>query len=76
MRKKSDRIEGLFEKYGAIGVGLLGTLMIGPNMTMALGLAIIKSEKAILVWTLAGTALWSIALTIIGYYGVNLFNSH
>ena len=76
MRKKSDRIEGLFEKYGGIGVGLLGTVMIGPNMTMALGLAIIKSEKTILVWTLAGTAFWSIVLTIIGHYGISIFNSH
>jgi membrane protein DedA with SNARE-associated domain len=74
VKKKSDKLERLFEKYGAVGVGMLGTVMIGPNMTMAIGLAVIKSEKSILLWTLAGTALWSIVLTIIGTFGISIFN--
>jgi membrane protein DedA with SNARE-associated domain len=75
MKKKSDRLENLFEKYGALGVGLLGTVIIGPNMTMALGLAVIKSERAILAWTLAGTALWSVVLTVLGSYGISMLES-
>jgi hypothetical protein len=63
----------LFEKYGIPGMGILGTLLLGPNMTMAMGMIIVKKEKALLLWTGLGIIVWTVVLTLIGTYSVELF---
>ena len=72
LMKKSEKFSHLFEKYGAFGVGMLGPVMFGPNVTMALGIALFASGKRILAWTLAGTVLWSVVITIAGVLGLKV----
>ena len=73
MGLKKERLTMLFEKYGTAGIGLIGTLVIGPNATIAVGLALVKSDKRLLYWTLLGTAVWSAVLSVIGAVSVELF---
>lgn len=74
-RKKRDhRAARLLEKYGTAGLGLLGCLLIGPNMTMLLGLVLVKSPEKLLFWTIAGILLWTFALTILAVFSIDLFN--
>lgn len=72
MKKRARRISILFDKYGALGVGLIGSLVIGPNMAMVLGLAVVRSEKKLLYATLAGVVIWTSLLTILTYSGIDL----
>jgi membrane protein DedA with SNARE-associated domain len=72
--KKQKRLHRLFEKYGTIGMGVLGTLLMGPNMTMAIGLVIVKNEKALLLWTAVGIIIWTAALTLAGHYSIGFFS--
>lgn len=74
LQKKSKRFSAIFEKYGPAGVGLISTLIFGPNVTMALGLVIVRSDRKLLFWTLAGTLIWSVILTLIAYSSIELFN--
>jgi membrane protein DedA with SNARE-associated domain len=71
--KKKGKLNSLLEKYGIPGMGILGTLLLGPNMTMAMGMIIVKKEKALLLWTAVGIVIWTVVLTFIGTYSVELF---
>lgn len=68
--KKEKNALQLFEKYGHIGLGFFGALMIGPPMTIVLGLTLVKKQKIFLYWTLAGVVFWTLALTILGTFSV------
>ena len=68
--KKEKNALQLFEKYGHIGLGFFGALMIGPPMTIVLGLTLVKKQKIFLYWTLAGVVVWSLVLTILGTFSV------
>lgn len=72
--KKKARALQLFEKYGATGLGLLGCLLMGPNMTMLLGLVLVNSPKKLLFWTIAGIFIWTLALTMLGVLSIDLFH--
>jgi len=71
---KENRVAKLFEKYGAAGLGFLGCLLMGPNMTIILGMVVVKSQKKLLYWTLAGIVVWSMVLTVIAVVSIDLFN--
>lgn len=71
---KENRVAKLFGKYGAAGLGFLGCLLMGPNMTIILGMVVVKSQKKLLYWTLAGIVVWSFVLTTIAVISIDLFN--
>lgn len=71
---KKNRATKLFEQYGAAGLGFLGCLLFGPNMTIILGLLVVKSQKKLLYWTLTGIVVWSIVLTLLGVFSVEFFS--
>jgi membrane protein YqaA with SNARE-associated domain len=71
--KKHKRISGIFMRYGVPGLGLIAPLLIGPGVTMAVGMTIVKNGKQLLLWTNIGIVAWSILLTCIGQVGVSLF---
>jgi len=71
---KANRAVKLFDKYGVAGLGFLGTVLVGPNPVIILGLSIVKNQhKKLLYWVLAGTVFWSFVLTITGVYSIELF---
>jgi membrane protein YqaA with SNARE-associated domain len=71
---KENRAALLFEKFGAAGLGFLGCLIMGPNMTIILGLVVVKSQKKLLYWTLTGIIVWSLALITIAVVSIDIFN--
>jgi len=73
--KRKGRLMVLLDKYGIIGMGIFGTLLLGPNMTMAMGLVIVTKEKSLLLWTAAGIIIWTVVLTMIGTYSIELFEN-
>ena len=70
--KKQQKINKIFDRYGVPGLGMLATLVVGPALTMALGLTIVKNGKTLLLWTNIGIVVWSVLLTLIGQVGVNI----
>ncbi len=71
---KENRVAKLFEKYGAAGLGFFGCLLMGPNMTIILGMVVVKSQKKLLYWTLTGIVVWSLVLTTVAVISIDLFN--
>jgi membrane protein YqaA with SNARE-associated domain len=62
MRKKI-KMDKLVSKFGVIGIGLLGTLSMGPNITILMGLMVVNEKIKLLVWIIIGILLWSTILT-------------
>jgi hypothetical protein len=73
-QNRSEKFRKIFDKYGAMGVGFIGSFIFGPNMTMILGLFVVKNEARLLGWTIVGTIFWTAVLTIIATYSIELFN--
>ncbi len=71
--KKEGRVRKIFIKYGCPGLGLIGTLFLGQPVVMILGMMVVKRTKNLLLWVSLGTIIWSIVLTILGTYGIRLF---
>ena len=72
MRRKSRKIRLLASKYGVAGLGLIGTALVGSNLTVLLGLAVVEKKKALAVWVAAGIALWAAVFTAAGSMGFDL----
>ncbi|MBN2174629.1 MAG: small multi-drug export protein [Bacteroidales bacterium] len=70
---KERKAAHLLEKYGVPGLGFFGCLIMGPNMTIILGLILVKSRKQLYWWTVAGIIAWSLVLTIIASLSLEVF---
>jgi membrane protein DedA with SNARE-associated domain len=70
---KQSRARNLFEKYGVIGFAMLGTILMGPQITMVMGLIIVKTQKKLLLWIGFSILVWTGVLTILATLGIELF---
>lgn len=73
IKTHEGKMISLFNKHGVPGIGLLSTLIIGPILTMTVGLTVVNNHKKLLIWTNIGIVIWSVLLTSIGHVGLNLF---
>lgn len=69
---KTGMVHRIWEKYGVIGLGLLGTITVGAPASVAVGLGFNASIKKLLIWCSIGVLTRSILFTAIGYHGANL----
>jgi len=70
--KKKSRFTSIMERYGVIGLGLFATGIIGPIITIILGLMLVKETKRLMVSLSAGIILWSVALTIVASISLDI----
>jgi membrane protein YqaA with SNARE-associated domain len=63
----------IWDKYGIIGLGFLGTMTIGGPASIAIGLGFNASLQRLLIWCCAGVVARCTLFTIIGHYGAQLF---
>ena len=63
MSKRRQRIFMLVSRYGVAGMGLLGTVFMGSNLTFLLGLTVVGRKKTLVVWIAVGITLWAAVLT-------------
>lgn len=62
----------IWNKYGIIGLGILGTMTIGGPASVAIGLGFRASLQKLLVWCCVGVTARCILFTLIGHYGAQL----
>ncbi|WP_127533171.1 small multi-drug export protein [Paenibacillus kobensis] len=68
--KKSKRAHHVFVKYGLPGLAVIGPLLIGTEIAVAVAMIFKAPRKKILIWMTTSLAFWTILFAAAAYYGV------
>lgn len=71
--KKHPVILRIWNKYGIIGLGFLGTFSVGAPVSIAIGMGLNANIKKLVTWCCVGVITRCIVFTLVGYYGLQLF---
>lgn len=71
-KPKEGMVHSLWNKYGIVGLGFLGTVLVGAPASIAVGIGFNASLKKLLTWCCIGVVTRCLVFTIIGHYGVQL----
>jgi membrane protein YqaA with SNARE-associated domain len=63
----------LWDKYGIIGLGFLGTMTVGAPISLAVGVGFNAPLKKLVTWCCVGVLVRCAIFTTIGHYGLQLF---
>lgn len=72
-KPKHPMVYRIWNKYGIIGLGFLGTLSVGAPISIAVGVGLNANLKKLLTWCCIGVVTRCIMFTLVGYYGLKLF---
>lgn len=72
-KPKTGLVYRIWNKYGIIGLGLLGTFTVGAPASLAVGLGFSAPMKKMMVWCCIGVIARCVVFTLVGYYGFQLF---
>lgn len=67
---KRGRLYRIWERYGVVGLGLLAPLLVGVPIGTAIGVALGAPARRLLLWIIAGVALWSAILALASALGL------
>ena len=63
----------LWNKYGIIGLGLVGTFTVGAPVSIAVGVGFNAPLRILLTWCCIGVLARCIVFTLLGHFGTKLF---
>jgi membrane protein YqaA with SNARE-associated domain len=63
----------LWNKYGIIGLGFLGTMTVGAPVSLAVGIGFKAPLPKLITWCCIGVITRCASFTLIGYYGLKMF---
>ena len=72
-KPKSGMVYRIWDKYGIIGLGFLGTMTVGAPVSIAVGVGFNAPLKKLITWCCLGVITRCIIFTIVGYHGAKLF---
>ena len=72
-KPKTGLIYRIWEKYGVIGLGFLGTMTVGAPVSLAVGVGFNVPLKKLVTWCCIGVLVRCCLFTVIGHYGMKLF---
>jgi hypothetical protein len=67
--RRTGLIKKIWDRYGAVGLGLLAPLLTGVPLGVGIGMAFGAPAGKLLRWSSVGTILWTIGLTVAGVGG-------
>lgn len=71
--KKTDGLAyRLWNKYGIIGLGFLGTMTVGAPISLAVGVGLNAPLKKLIIWCCVGVLVRCAVFTAIGHFGLKL----
>jgi len=72
-KPKTGLIYRIWNKYGIIGLGFLGTITLGAPVSIAVGVGFNAPLRKLITWCCVGVITRCVFFTIIGYHGAKLF---
>ena len=73
IKKEPGFVLKIWEKYGVIGLGLLGTMTVGAPISIGIGVGFNVPTNKMVFWCSLGVILRCALFTAIGYFGLKLF---
>lgn len=71
--KKPTLAHKLWEKYGIVGLGVLGTFTVGAPVSIAVGVGFNVNMHKLATWCCVGVLARCVIFTTIGFWGAKLF---
>jgi membrane protein YqaA with SNARE-associated domain len=71
-KPKTGIIYRIWDKYGVIGLGFLGTMTVGAPVSIAVGVGFKVPLKRLLTWCCIGVLTRCALFTTIGHFGMKL----
>ncbi len=72
-KKKHPAIFRLWNKYGIIGLGFLGSFSVGAPISIAVGIGLKADIRKLITWCCIGVVARCIVFTLVGFYGLQVF---
>jgi len=63
----------LWNKFGVVGLGFLGTVTVGAPVSIAVGIGLNAQIHKLVIWCCIGVVTRCIAFTLAGHYGLKIF---
>lgn len=71
--KKPNLAHTIWNKFGVVGLGLLGTITVGAPVSIAVGVGFNVNMHKLAIWCCAGVLIRCIVFTSVGHLGMQLF---
>ncbi len=71
--KKPTLAHKIWDKFGIVGLGLIGTFTVGAPVSIAVGVGFNVPMPKLLSWCCIGVLLRCAVFTTIGHFGMKLF---
>ena len=72
-KPRTGLVYQIWDKYGIIGLGFLGTITVGAPVSIAVGVGFNAPLKKLITWCCLGVITRCLVFTVIGYHGAKLF---
>lgn len=72
-KKTNGLANRLWNKYGIIGLGFLGTMTVGAPISLAVGVSMNAPLRKLITWCCVGVVVRCAAFTALGYFGLKIF---
>jgi len=72
-KPKTGLVYRIWNKYGIIGLGFLGTMTVGAPISLAVGVGFNAPLKKLVTWCCIGVLVRCAIFTGIGHFGMKLF---
>lgn len=74
-KPKEGLIYRIWDKYGVVGLGFLGTVTVGAPISIAVGYSFNVSAAKLITWCCIGVLTRCMVFTALGHYGLKLFGN-
>ena len=71
--QKPNIAHKIWQKYGVVGLGFLGTFMVGAPVSIAVGVGFNVPMHKLAIWCCIGVLARCIVFTLVGHFGTKLF---
>jgi hypothetical protein len=72
-KKEPGFVLKIWEKYGVIGLGLLGTMTVGAPISIGIGVGFNVPTNKMVFWCSLGVLIRCSLFTALGHYSMQLF---
>ncbi len=71
-KPKAGFIINIWNKYGIVGLGLIGTMTVGAPISIGVGVGFNVPVNKMVIWCSAGVVIRCLIFTSLGHYGMKV----